>query len=83
MTRSVTIQITDAQYDEIDEIIASAANRGDDLGTISQLTRHALLTWLDFYTRLHRGELDNSSSARLLIRTLPAVHSVRREKEFA
>lgn len=82
MSKVIAVTVTDAEHALIEETRANAANRGDDLGTESQLARHALLTWLDFYTRMNARELDGSPSADVLIRKVPGVLTVR-EREMA
>ena len=82
MARSVTVTFTDAELEHIDLVMASAQNRGAGLGTLSELARHATLTYVDFVGRMSAGELDRSPSARLLSQTVPGLDPFR-EREIA
>ena len=73
MIESVRASFTAAELEHIDLVMASAQNRGAGLGTLSELVRHATLTYVDFVERMSAGQLDGSPSARLLSETVPGL----------
>ena len=82
MVKSVRASFTASELEHIDLVMASAQNRGAGLGTLSELVRHATLTYVDFVERMSAGELDGNPSSLLLIDELPGLAPLR-VKEIA
>ena len=80
--KRVAASFTDAELEHIDLVMAASQNRGAEIGTLSELVRHATLTYVDFVERMQAGELDGSPSARLLSESVPGLDPFR-EKEIA
>ena len=82
MIKSIRASFTVSELEHIDLVMASAQNRGASLGTLSELVRHATLTYIDFFERMSAGELDGNPSSLLLTEDLPGLAPLR-AKEIA
>ena len=73
MGRSATATFTEQEFEQIDRVMTAAANRGEGFSTLSELMRHATLTYVDFVDRMQAGQLDGLLSAELLVETVPGI----------